>query len=134
MSIFDNINEDVNKFFKETTNFINKQKECKMDKDIEDLTKILEEEKITNDSLRSQINGLRKVLDNRLEIIKKAINVIKIYANKDNWRVHEDCEDCHKSDYDIEFCGIDGKSDDEENGYDIAQRALKDIERMWGNE
>ena len=32
MSIFDNINEDVNKFFKETTNFINKQKECKMDK------------------------------------------------------------------------------------------------------
>lgn len=32
MSIFDNINEDINKFFKETTNFINKQKECKMDK------------------------------------------------------------------------------------------------------
>ena len=32
MSIFDNINEDINKFFKETTNFINKQKEHKMDK------------------------------------------------------------------------------------------------------
>lgn len=31
MSIFDNINEDINKFFKETTNFINKQKEINMD-------------------------------------------------------------------------------------------------------
>lgn len=34
----------------------------------------------------------------------------------------------------VEFCGIDGKSNDEENGYDIAQRALKDIERIWENE
>lgn len=105
-----------------------------MNKDLEDLTKILEEEKLTNDSLKSQIDGLRKVLDNRLEIIKKAINVIRIYANKDNWSVHEGCGDCQDSYYDIEFCGIDGKSDDEENGYDIAQRALKDIERIWGNE
>ena len=32
MSIFDNIDKDINKFFKETTNFINKQKEHKMDK------------------------------------------------------------------------------------------------------
>lgn len=32
MSVFDNINEDINKFFKKTTNFINKQKECNMDK------------------------------------------------------------------------------------------------------
>lgn len=105
-----------------------------MNKDIEDLTKILEEEKIKNDSLKRQVDGLRKVLDNRLEIIKKAINVIRIYANENNWRVHEGCGDCHDSDFDIEFCGIDGKSDDEENGYDIAQRALKDIERMWVNE
>lgn len=30
MSIFDNMNEDINKFFKQTTNFINKQKEHKM--------------------------------------------------------------------------------------------------------
>lgn len=32
MSIFDNINKDINNFFKESTNFINKQKEHKMDK------------------------------------------------------------------------------------------------------
>ena len=32
MSVFDNINEDINNFFKEATNFINKQKEYKMDK------------------------------------------------------------------------------------------------------
>lgn len=105
-----------------------------MNKDMEDLTKILEEQKIKNDSLKRQIDGLGKVLDNKLEIIKKAVNIIKIYANKDNWSVHEGCGDCSDSCFDIEFRGIDGKSDDEENGYDIAQRALKDIERMWGNE
>lgn len=105
-----------------------------MNKDIEDLTKILEEEKLTNDSLKSQIDNLKKALDNRLEIIKKAVNIIRIYANKNNWSVREGCGDCSDSCFDIEFCGVDGKSDDEENGYDIAQRALKDIERMWGNE
>ena len=105
-----------------------------MNKDLEDLTRILEEQKIKNDSLQRQIDKLGKVLNNRLEIIKKAVNIIKIYANKDNWNVREGCGDCSDSCFDIEFCGIDGKSNDEENGYDIAHRALKDIERMWGNE